>query len=75
MKKTIFITGANGFLGSRIARVAIKKKFKVKAFVRENSVLDNLKNLDVEICYGDLRDQNTILESKNKLLSYKSSFL
>ena len=61
MKKTIFITGANGFLGSRIVRLAIKKKFRVKAFVRKNSNLDNLKDLNVEICHGDLRDQNSIL--------------
>ena len=31
MSKTIFITGANGFLGSRIAIIAKKKKYNVIA--------------------------------------------
>ena len=63
MKKTIFITGANGFLGSRIVKAALKKKYIVKAFVRKDSDLENIKNLDIKICYGDLRDKDSIEES------------
>ena len=42
MNKKILITGANGFLGSAITRLALKKKFKVNVLVRKNT---NLKNL------------------------------
>ena len=41
MSKTIFITGANGFLGSRIAIIAKKRKYNVIALVRESSNLEN----------------------------------
>ncbi len=56
MSKRIFITGANGFLGSSITKLALKKKFKVRALVRKNSNISHFKKLDVEIVYGDLRD-------------------
>ena len=62
MSKKILITGANGFLGSRLAKLAIKKKFKVNVLVRKNS---NLKNLDpikskINFFYGDLRKSERI---------------
>ena len=60
MSKTIFITGANGFLGSRIAIIAKKRKYNVIALVRESSNLENLKKLDIELCVGDLRDKESL---------------
>jgi len=60
MSKTILITGANGFLGSSITKIALKKKYKVKVLVRKKSDLVNLTNLKVEICYGDLRDIDSL---------------
>ena len=47
MSKTILITGANGFLGSSITKIALKKKYKVKVLVRKKSDLVNLTNLKV----------------------------
>ena len=38
MSKKILITGANGFLGSRLAKLAIKKNLKVNVLVRKNSI-------------------------------------
>lgn len=66
MSKTIFITGANGFLGSRIVKMAIKKKYKVIGLVRKNSKLDNLKNLDVELCIGDIRQTDSFFSYLKK---------
>ena len=60
MSKKIFITGANGFLGTSITKLALKKKFKVRALVRKNSDISNLKKLNVEIVYGDLRDYKSL---------------
>tara|TARA_B100000989_G_scaffold296381_1_gene279493 strand:- start:618 stop:1607 length:990 start_codon:yes stop_codon:yes gene_type:complete len=60
MSKKIFITGANGFLGFSITKIALKKKFKVRALVRRNSNISHLKKLNVEIVYGDLRDYKSL---------------
>ena len=60
MSKKIFITGANGFLGTSITKLALKKKFKVRALVRKNSDISNLNKLNVEIVYGDLRDYKSL---------------
>ena len=65
MPKKILITGANGFLGSALSRIALEKKYKVRAFVRENSDLSNLKNLNIEIIRGDLRSKESILNASN----------
>ena len=54
------ITGAAGFVGSAVLRELLKKGHKVKALVRQSSVLDNLKNLDVDIVYGDLKDRDSL---------------
>ena len=54
------ITGASGFVGAAVLRELIKKGHKVKALVRKSSVLDNLKNLDVEIVQGDLKDRDSL---------------
>ena len=54
------ITGAAGFVGAAVLRELLKKGHKVKALVRQSSVLDNLKNLDVEIVQGDLKDKDSL---------------
>ena len=64
MSKKILITGANGFLGSAITKLAIKKGYKVSVFVRKNSNLDNLIKLKskINIYYGDLRNKGDLHE-------------
>ncbi len=62
MNTKILITGANGFLGSSIVKLAVKKKYKVSVLVRENS---NLKNLDLynsklTFYYGDIRNTSSL---------------
>ena len=54
------ITGATGFVGAAVLRELLKKGHKVKALVRQSSVLDNLRNLDVEIVEGDLKDRDSL---------------
>ena len=62
MSKKILVTGANGFLGSAITRLALKKGFKVNVLIRKNSNIDNLKNISSKInfFYGDIRNFDSI---------------
>lgn len=64
MSKKILITGANGFLGSAITKLALNKGYKVSVLVRKNSNLDNLMKFKSKInfFYGDLRDKDDLYE-------------
>ena len=58
MNKKILVTGANGFLGSAITKIALKKKYKVSVLVREKADLKNLEQIQssIQIYRGDLRE-------------------
>ncbi len=58
----IFITGGTGLLGGFLIEELIKKGHKIRALVRRSSNLKYLKNLNVELVYGDVTD----VESLNK---------
>ncbi|MEM8675175.1 MAG: hopanoid-associated sugar epimerase [Cyanobacteria bacterium P01_G01_bin.67] len=49
-----FVTGGTGFVGANLIRLLLQKGYDVRALVRKNSSLNNLKSLDVEIVTGDL---------------------
>ena len=67
MSKKILVTGANGFLGSAITKLALKKGFKVSILIRKNSNADNLKAISskVNIFYGDIRDFDSLHDAFN----------
>jgi nucleoside-diphosphate-sugar epimerase len=54
MPRTVLVTGANGFTGSYLCKHLAERGDNVRALVRATSKLDLLKNLDVELVYGDL---------------------
>ncbi len=66
--KQILLTGAGGFIGSRLAEVLVKQGAQLRAFVRYNSRADIglLRNLPadilnrMEIIFGDIRDGDAI---------------
>ena len=67
MKKKIFITGSEGFIGSHIVEKFLSLNYDVYALVLYNS-FGNLGNLNflpkkyldkIKIIFGDLRDENT----------------
>ncbi len=67
-RNKIFITGAEGFIGSHLTEKLVNEGFSVKALVLYNSFNSNgwLDTIDpkikknIEIVYGDIRDQNNI---------------
>jgi dTDP-glucose 4,6-dehydratase len=71
ISEEVFVTGADGFIGSSLVEGLVKRGYKVRAFILYNSFnswgwLDNCepeikKNLNV--IYGDIRDYNRVLEA------------
>ena len=59
-----FVTGGTGFVGANLIRLLLQQGYNVKALVRENSCLDNLESLDVEIVRGDLNQDNLAQQMK-----------
>ena len=57
-----FVTGATGFVGNAVARALIQSGRKVKVLARKNSDHSQIKDLPVEIVYGDLRDPKSLHE-------------
>ena len=63
MKKKIFITGANGFIGSHLTEEALEKGYKVYAGVRKSSDLTHIKNLPVTLVEMDFSDKAKLLQT------------
>ncbi len=51
-----FVTGGTGFIGANLVRLLVQEGYQVRALVRGNSCLDNLRDLDVKLVKGDLND-------------------
>jgi len=56
LKEKVFITGANGFIGSNLCAWFLARGYDVYGLVRKTSDLHFLEELPVKIVYGDLRD-------------------
>ncbi|GAA4452091.1 NAD-dependent epimerase/dehydratase family protein [Nibrella saemangeumensis] len=52
---TVLLTGANGFLGSHLARELLKRHYTVRTFVRPGSDSRTLMGLPLEFAEGDIR--------------------
>ena len=61
-KPSVMITGANGFIGSRMVMHFLVQGFHVVAGVRKTSDLGFLENLDIEYRYGDVTQPDTLPE-------------
>lgn len=57
---TSLVTGANGFVGSHVARMLVERGEQVHVLVRPQSSMRALEGLPVEKVYGDLRDPQSL---------------
>ncbi len=62
VKRSVLITGANGFVGTRLCKKFLLENFDVIAGVRKSADLSNLDGLDVEYRYGDVTQPETFAE-------------
>ncbi len=61
-ESSILVTGANGFVGSRLCRKFLDEGFRVVAGVRRTADLSLLEGLDLEWRYGDVTRPETLKE-------------
>jgi len=61
-KRSILITGANGFVGSRLCKKFLDEGYHVVAGVRKTADLALLEGLAVEYRYGDVTQPDTLGE-------------
>jgi dihydroflavonol-4-reductase len=52
------VTGGTGFVGAAVVRLLLSEGQSVRALARRGSDLSNLDGLDIELVYGDLRDND-----------------
>lgn len=56
----ILVTGASGFIGSHLVESLVKEKKEVRCFIRPCSDVSFLKNFNVKLVHGDLKDLNSL---------------
>lgn len=65
----IVVTGANGFIGSRVVRQLLKQGERVRCFVRRETNLINLEEggarYEAEMIFGDIRDYVSVRKAVN----------
>lgn len=61
------VTGANGFIGSRLCQAFVKAGIEVVAGVRQGAKVDTLADLNIPLAYGDVTRTETLAELVNNV--------
>jgi nucleoside-diphosphate-sugar epimerase len=56
-RRKSLVMGATGFVGSHVTRKLVERGDDVRVYLRKTSSTVAIDDLDVERCYGDLRDE------------------
>jgi dihydroflavonol-4-reductase len=56
----VFLTGANGFIGSAVARTLTASGYEIVCLLRETSELDRIRSLPFTRVLGDVRDVRSL---------------
>jgi nucleoside-diphosphate-sugar epimerase len=59
-RRKVLVMGASGFVGSHVTRKLVERGDDVRVYLRRSSLTVALDDLDVERCYGDLRDDEAL---------------
>lgn len=60
--KKVFVTGADGLLGSNLVRELLNRGYKVRAFMQKARKTNTLEGLSIEQFEGDLLNKESIVE-------------
>jgi dihydroflavonol-4-reductase len=60
LDKPVLVTGASGFVGSHTAKLLVAQGRKVRVFLRKTSNTEAVRDLPVDIHYGDVLDRESL---------------